>query len=447
MVDGNQAIFKMGGLEAILSSPGGGDEMLRQRLQAMDLYRSVMRAIVIDADGKESFERHSVSFSEIPQTLDKFMLRLAATVEIPVTILMGQSPAGMNATGESDFRWFYDRVRSKQTTDLTPRIRRIADVWSKTRAGREALKGKGEKLKCGVKYPALWTETPLVQAQRELAIAQRDKVYVDAQVLTPDEVALQRFGPDGFGNEIVLSKESREARERALKVDLAGFTDAPVDATDTGVEGKVEGADPNMVDPNTNATQGEADDVPELTLAPTDAAAVVKVNEARRSMKLPKLTGPEGDMMLTAYKAKNASVIAAAALAEQGQDPNDPDPPPAPSPFGGGRPPFGGPPARGAPPVDKSEGEEPSDEEEPLAEERTDARPRTFYLLRKEDETGVSGTGEIAHGVLFPDGKVALRWATKTASTTLFDNVEEVLKVHGHGGKTELHWLDEEGES
>ncbi len=39
---------------------------------------------------------------------------------MPVTILMGQSPAGMNATGESDFRWHYDRIKSRQTLHIAP---------------------------------------------------------------------------------------------------------------------------------------------------------------------------------------------------------------------------------------------------------------------------------------------------------------------------------------
>jgi ferredoxin len=80
-------------------------------------------------------------------------------------------------------------------------------------------------------------------------------------------------------------------------------------------------------------------------------------------------------------------------------------------------------------------------------EERTDAKPRTFVLQRDEDESGVSGTGEVAHGVLFDDGKVAMRWRTKTAATTLFDSIAHVLEVHGHGGATRIIWDDERTDS
>lgn len=70
------------------------------------------------------------------------------------------------------------------------------------------------------------------------------------------------------------------------------------------------------------------------------------------------------------------------------------------------------------------------------------ATPRRFRLMRREDETGVSGTGHVADGVRFVDGAVALRWRTDTTSTAFYDSIAAVEKIHGHGGKTEVLWLD-----
>lgn len=42
---------------------------------------------------------------------------------------------------------------------------------------------------------------------------------------------------------------------------------------------------------------------------------------------------------------------------------------------------------------------------------------RTFELHRVEDETGISGTGIVAEGVIFGDGTCAMRWRTKDRST------------------------------
>lgn len=63
---------------------------------------------------------------------------------------------------------------------------------------------------------------------------------------------------------------------------------------------------------------------------------------------------------------------------------------------------------------------------------------KLFVLQRDEDETGVSGVGVVANGIVFPDGSVAMRWATGTASTAVYASVEDVETIHGHGGKTRV---------
>lgn len=65
-----------------------------------------------------------------------------------------------------------------------------------------------------------------------------------------------------------------------------------------------------------------------------------------------------------------------------------------------------------------------------------------FVLLRHKDISGNSGTGIVAEGVRFSDGKVAMRWLTDTATTVLFDSVEDVEKIHGHEGATEIQTLE-----
>jgi len=70
---------------------------------------------------------------------------------------------------------------------------------------------------------------------------------------------------------------------------------------------------------------------------------------------------------------------------------------------------------------------------------------RRFELIRHEDETGISGTGKIAEGVVFSSGKCALAWTVKDIpSVTIYDSVGQVVTIHGHDGKTELRWIDTE---
>lgn len=63
---------------------------------------------------------------------------------------------------------------------------------------------------------------------------------------------------------------------------------------------------------------------------------------------------------------------------------------------------------------------------------------KLFELHRNEDETGVSGTGIVAQGVIFDNGKVSLTWLTSVSSVAVYDSIEDVVKIHGHEGKTRI---------
>lgn len=70
--------------------------------------------------------------------------------------------------------------------------------------------------------------------------------------------------------------------------------------------------------------------------------------------------------------------------------------------------------------------------------------PRRFHLQRTTDPTGVSGTGRIADGVLWPDGTVVIRWRGNRPSTVAWMSLDDALAVHGHGGATTVIWDDPE---
>lgn len=81
--------------------------------------------------------------------------------------------------------------------------------------------------------------------------------------------------------------------------------------------------------------------------------------------------------------------------------------------------------------------------EQPVAAEPSD-RPRLFHLQRDRDVSGVSGTGRVAWGVLWPDGTVSLRWTGERPSTVTWDRLADAEHVHGHGGATRIVWADEQ---
>lgn len=69
------------------------------------------------------------------------------------------------------------------------------------------------------------------------------------------------------------------------------------------------------------------------------------------------------------------------------------------------------------------------------------ASTRIFELVRHADVTGVSGTGVVADGAVFPDGATVVHWRGDRPSTVVWGSIEDVERVHGHGGATVIRWV------
>ncbi len=61
---------------------------------------------------------------------------------------------------------------------------------------------------------------------------------------------------------------------------------------------------------------------------------------------------------------------------------------------------------------------------------------KLFVLKRTEDESGVSGTGIVAEGVQFTNGKCALSWLSEHTSVALYYDIAMLEAIHGYDGKT-----------
>jgi len=65
-----------------------------------------------------------------------------------------------------------------------------------------------------------------------------------------------------------------------------------------------------------------------------------------------------------------------------------------------------------------------------------------FFLNRKKDISGISGTGRVAEGFVFDNGVVAMTWLTQFTSTAVYQSIEHVERIHGHAGATEIEWVE-----
>lgn len=67
---------------------------------------------------------------------------------------------------------------------------------------------------------------------------------------------------------------------------------------------------------------------------------------------------------------------------------------------------------------------------------------KRFKLVRTEDISGVSGVGDVAVGIVFPDHSAVVYWLSEVHSKVFYNSISEVEKVHGHGGATKLVYID-----
>lgn len=80
--------------------------------------------------------QHQYSFSGLPDVYDRMMMAVSGAARIPVTKLFGRSPAGMNATGESDEQNYYDYIDTIRDTTFRGIVERILPVMALSTWGK-----------------------------------------------------------------------------------------------------------------------------------------------------------------------------------------------------------------------------------------------------------------------------------------------------------------------
>lgn len=185
-----QAVHKMKNLANLLATDDGMKAVL-DRMEVIDLARSILNSLVIDADG-EDYDFRSMSLAGVKDIIDSVCNLLSAVTHIPQTILFGRSPAGENSTGEGDMENYYNYVEKLQKMLLKKNMRVLLDLIFE--CGRK--KGDIKKIPAyKVGFVPLWSlsekekaDVDAVKAATEQTKAQTAQIYVDMQVLDPSEV-------------------------------------------------------------------------------------------------------------------------------------------------------------------------------------------------------------------------------------------------------------------
>lgn len=213
-----QAIYSMKGLASLLTTDDGENQVLK-RLQLVDTSRGLLNSIAIDSEG-EQYDFKTFQFSGVKDVIDATCNMLSALTNIPQTILFGRSPAGMNATGDSDFESYYNFVEKIQRLMLKRNLRTLLDVVF--RAGI-ASGDVTEEPDYKLEFKPLWslsdTEQAAVdqtKAQTEQIKAQTAQLYVDMQAVDPSEVRSRLASDEEFDVEDIISGDDENDLLKSL---------------------------------------------------------------------------------------------------------------------------------------------------------------------------------------------------------------------------------------
>lgn len=220
-----QAIYKMQNLANLLSSEEGEEKVL-QRLQVIDMARGILNSIAIDASG-EDYDFKTLPMSGVKDIIDTTCNMLSAVTNIPQTILFGRSPAGMNATGDSDLENYYNMVENIQKQNMKKNVRTLLRLILK----QGFLEGAIPEIpKFKVKFAALWSQSDTEiadieqkKAQTQQVKAQTAQAYIDSGVLDPSEVRKSLAEEGEFDIEEILTEDD---------IDLPEDTFSPVEEPD-----------------------------------------------------------------------------------------------------------------------------------------------------------------------------------------------------------------------
>lgn len=181
---------------------------LRSRFQTFRQSITALGGAAIDKD-EESIDFIQRQFGGIPDIMDRFRDMLIGASGIPHTILFGESPSGLGATGESEEKTWQNTVSQYQSRVILPRLNRLYRLIFQSQDGPT----NGEELEGGweIEFLPLHEEPIETKILNQSTVVNTLGAAINGGWLTEDEARLT-FS-QGNGYEIVLNDELWEAKK------------------------------------------------------------------------------------------------------------------------------------------------------------------------------------------------------------------------------------------
>jgi len=104
-----------------------GRQVLLEQINLMRLQQANEGLSVIDHE--DEFENHTYAFQGQESAMLVFLQQIAGATSIPLVRLLGQSPAGLNSTGDSDLETYYTGIHRRQENVLRDPVNVLLQVY------------------------------------------------------------------------------------------------------------------------------------------------------------------------------------------------------------------------------------------------------------------------------------------------------------------------------
>lgn len=216
------------GLADTLQQPDGAT-LLQIRMDQIAKSRAITNARILDAKN-EVFNKVASSIAGLPDVLDRFCNKAASDARMPVTLLFGEEPAGLNSSGTGSQDNWDDHVRGLQTDKLQSPMEYLTMLYFKSQDGYfNGIEPENWKFK----FKPLRMSTPKEAADIDKTKAETLAALITANIISEDEA---RETPDIKDRYNVEGPAPEEPEPPPLPI-LPGQI-PPVGAAQEGQEGK-----------------------------------------------------------------------------------------------------------------------------------------------------------------------------------------------------------------
>jgi hypothetical protein len=176
-------IVSIAGLTEMMATTQGTNQLIA-RFTNSNVAKSVVNTLLIDKDTEE-WNCRKLDLANLDKVLQAYMFVCAGAADIPATRLLGREPTGMQSTGESDIRNYYDRIAADQKVRLTPLLSPLDEVLIRHTFGDRDPDIHYE-------WNPLWQMDDKESAEIEWRIAQAHQIDVAAGLINPDALRIAR---------------------------------------------------------------------------------------------------------------------------------------------------------------------------------------------------------------------------------------------------------------